>query len=782
MKRLFSIAAALVLLLTLGPDTMAQPTLSRMTPSAVGAGKPAEVTLFGAKLDWPLQVWSSLPGKIELIAPKDSKQNDRIQCKITLDAGVPVGIGGIAVGNKMGVSDILLVMVDDLTTVVDNGKNHSWQAAQSVNQPAAIDGVCEGKQFDYYKVAVKKGQRLSVEVVAARLNSKMDPVLRILDTSGQERLAVDDDLGLGADCRLGLTASEDTEYLIEVGDNKYLAGNRYRLRIGDFPMVTTPYPLGGRLGSTVEFDFAGLATEGLQPLLVKIPSHANSDRLPVAIKYPDGKSSAMAVMAVSDLPEETESEPNDDRSQATKVTVPCALNGYLQKQADQDHFQFVATKGERLTFRAITRSLGSPTYLVMQLFKADGGKLAETKVGDTDEWNMTHTFAADGTYFVKVEDLLHRGGLEYAYHVQVQSGPSFALTIKNDKATKNRFRVGKGTGAFTLNVQCARNGFDGPVTLGLEQPIAGIRMLHNVIGAKGKDANVVLAVSSELQEGDLKVCRLVGTGIINGRTVTVPVRNIDWLRTQLTSLQYPPGWQDGRIYVVGGPTATPFFQTSVSTPVAYLSPVTQELKLTLTLARKHKDFKGALRISMDGLPSEISAAVKQEKDQYHVTLKGSPAMQEGQHALHITSFGDLKGQGQIEVDDVVVQVVTPLKVELAAPGAVIVGQSQKVKIKVIRGAGADPQPVTLKWKNLPAGVTGDETITIAADQTEQEVELKAAADAKVGKFTGLALEAQTKYAQKDVTVASASVALETKKVPEPKKEPAAKKDPEAKKP
>ena len=106
----------------------------------------------------------------------------------------------------------------------------------------------------------------------------------------------------------------------------------------------------------------------------------------------------------------------------------------------------------------------------------------------------------------------------------------------------------------------------------------------------------------------------------------------------------------------------------------------------------------------------------------------------------------------------------------------------KVKVKVIRGAGSAPQPVTLKRKNLPAGVTGDETITIAADQTELEVELKAAADAKVGKFTGLALDAQTKYADKDVAVASASVALETKKAPEPKKAPEAKKEPEAKKP
>jgi hypothetical protein len=782
MKCVPSIIAGLVLLLTATQDVLAQPALSRMEPGAISAGKTVEVTLFGSKLDWPLQVWASFPGKVELVAPKDSKKNDRVQCKITLAAGTAVGIAGIVVGNKAGASDVLLVMVDDAVSVADNGKNHTWQEAQSVNLSSAVDGVCEGKFFDYYKVAVKKGQWLSVEVVAARLNSKMDPVLRILNATGQEQLVVDDDPGLGADCRLGLTAPEDAEYLIEVGDNKYLAGNRYRLRIGDFPLVTTPYPLGGRLGSTAEYGFAGPATEGLLPQLIRVPGYSNSDRLSVSAKFPNGKSSGMATLAVSELPEEMENEPNNEQSQATRVTMPCALNGFLQKENDQDYFQFVVTKGEQLTFRALTRSLGSPTYLTMQLLKSDGGKLTETKVANTDEWSMSHTFAADGTYYLKVEDLLHRGGLDFVYHVQVRSGPSFALTVKNDKNTKNRFRVGKGTGAFTINVQCGRSGFDGPVTIGLEQPIPGIHLLHNLIAAKGKEANVVLAVSSEVQEGDLKVLRLVGTGTIAGRTVTVPVRNIAWLRTQLTALQVLPGWQDGRLYVVAGPTAAPIFQTSLSTPVAYLSSVTQESKITLTLARKHKDFKAGIRLSMDGLPVEISAVVKQEKDQYHVTVKGSPAMKEGQHALHITSFGDLNGQGQIEVEDVVVHVVTPLKVELSAPAAVIVGQSQKVKVNVIRGAGSAPQPVTLKWRNLPAGVTGDEIITIAADQTELEVELKAAADAKVGKFTGLALDAQTKYADKDVVVASASVALETKKAPEPKKEPEAKKEPETKKP
>ena len=156
MKCLPSIIAGLVLLLTATQDVLAQPALSRMEPGAISAGKTVEVTLFGSKLDWPLQVWASFPGQVELVAPKDSKQNDRVQCKITLAAGTAVGIAGITVGNKAGASDVLLVMVDDAVSVADNGKNHTWQEAQSVNLSSAVDGVCEGKFFDYYKVAVKK--------------------------------------------------------------------------------------------------------------------------------------------------------------------------------------------------------------------------------------------------------------------------------------------------------------------------------------------------------------------------------------------------------------------------------------------------------------------------------------------------------------------------------------------------------------------------------------------------------------------------------------------------
>jgi hypothetical protein len=70
--------------------------------------------------------------------------------------------------------------------------------------------------------------------------------------------------------------------------------------------------------------------------------------------------------------------------------------------------------------------------------------------------------------------------------------------------------------------------------------------------------------------------------------------------------------------------------------------------------------------------------------------------------------------------------------------------------------------VTLSWTKLPAGVTGEESITIAKDATEAEVELTAAADAEVAVFEELSLQAKTSYSGKDVTAVSPSVKLEVK--------------------
>ena len=219
------------------PSAHGQPGITHATPGALSPGQTTEITLHGTKLDGPLQVWTSFPAQVEVTGDEKQKNREQVVCKVSLAAGVPVGIGGIVVSSLSGVSDVAFVMIDDLPSVADSGKNHAAAEAQEISLPAAIDGLCDGTQADYYRFTAKEGQRISGEVVATRLGWDFDPLVRVLDSSGNELLLADDDPATGADTRFVFTPQADGQYILELRDNRYKGGGRYRLRLGDFPLV-----------------------------------------------------------------------------------------------------------------------------------------------------------------------------------------------------------------------------------------------------------------------------------------------------------------------------------------------------------------------------------------------------------------------------------------------------------------------------------------------------------------------------------------------------------------
>ena len=164
---------------------------------------------------------------------------------------MPVGIGAVRLSTASGVSSLQLFMIDDLPTDLDAGKNTAnvtLAAAQPLRAGVAVDGNCEPLAARYFRLSGKKGERVSIEIVAQRLGSKLDPIVRLLDSTGRELAFCDDTPGLGSDCRFGYTFPADGECLIELRDANYDGGAdyRYRLRVGDFPLATNLFPLGAR--------------------------------------------------------------------------------------------------------------------------------------------------------------------------------------------------------------------------------------------------------------------------------------------------------------------------------------------------------------------------------------------------------------------------------------------------------------------------------------------------------------------------------------------------------
>ncbi len=748
----FLVACALGLLTR---PLLAEPVLNRCIPSAVVPGATTTVELQGDRLSQPLKIWTSFPAKIEVKTVEAKKA----VITVTPEASVSAGPGGILVGTKEGTCEPISLLVDDLPTVQDNGANHSLEKAQEITPLCAIDGISNGATFDYYRFAVTAGQRLAVDVLARRIDSTFDPVVRLLDAMGKELLLVDDDVALGADCRFSYNFRTAGTYIVEVRDNKYAAGGRYRLRIGDFPLVNAPLPLAGRIAETRIFSFAGPDAKDATSTMVVLPNNPLARFLNVSTKMNGGKSSSWAELVVGTLTQAVESEPNNESQQATKVVIPCGLSGQLQVAGDKDTYEFVAAKGQAVRCAGATISLGSPTLLVMRMLDASGKKLAETPVNDADEWSFDYTFPADGTYRLQVEDLLQRGGQDHVYHVTVAPAGSFDLSIKNDKAARDRFAMESGKGACAIDLTVDRFGYDGPIELSLIGAPAGLRLHNSTIPAKAKEFKLYLVADEKWPVDAVVAANILGraTGSTHFETVA---KSTALLRARSPHSVVPPFWREGLVNLAGVAPADPFFAMKLP-EAGYFAKQLGQAVVTLSLERKNADFKDPVTILPGQLPAGFSASVKADKDQYTITLTGPKNISGDGLAIPLDVFGNFKNRGRMESISVPVKFIEPLTITTEASGTLVVGGAQKFKVRVAR-IGDDPQPITLKWKSLPPGVTVGDAITVAADKSEIEIELRAASDAKPGVSEGVLIEASTKFKGQDLTTVGAPLKLEVK--------------------
>ena len=123
------------------------------------------------------------------------------------------------------------LLVTDLPISLETEEvNDEAAQAQSIAAPAAICGqIAADADIDYYAFEAKKGDELTLEIVARRLQSALDSHLRILDEKGKQ-LAINDDLRLGrrgfADSLIeNWSAPADGKYFIEVRDVNLRGGH-----------------------------------------------------------------------------------------------------------------------------------------------------------------------------------------------------------------------------------------------------------------------------------------------------------------------------------------------------------------------------------------------------------------------------------------------------------------------------------------------------------------------------------------------------------------------------
>ncbi len=520
---------------------MAQsPSISDVPSSAVAPGKTTILTFPGKNLGGASEVWTSFPAKA--VIDTNVNNSEKIVLALTLAKEVPAGIGAVQLATTNGVSNLHLVLVDDLPGVAENGTNKTMASAQELKLPVAVDGNSEELSFDYYAFKAKKGQRVSIEVVANRLGSPLDPVVRLLDEAGKELAYCDDDPATGSDSRFSFTSPATGRYIIELRDIGYQGGSkyRYRLRVGNFPLASAPFPLGARRGAQTKVMFVGRAVDGVRPVSLRVPEDAA--RVPLSARFPGGKACGFVTLATSRLPELMEIEPNETPETATKIPVPSAVNGRFAKPKDRDWFEFSANQGQRLVFSGRTRSLGSPCDLFMRLFNADGKQLAEADISGANEGTLTNKFSEAGTYRLFVEELNHGGEPDFVYRIEVEPFQAgFVLSLETNKVEA------ASEASFELKVTAARREYDGPINLSLEGLGDDFVLENNVIPEKKNETSLKVKLPGRVEAGQMSHFTIVGQARVDDADYEKTASTMPALRRLWPLLRYPPAELDGLI-------------------------------------------------------------------------------------------------------------------------------------------------------------------------------------------------------------------------------------------
>ncbi len=626
-------------------DTQAQgqpanpqaPVLKPVVPLGMQRGTTLELTLTGNNLAEPTGLWTSFPAKVTIpTADNNGKDNGKLLVRLEVPKDALIGFHSLRLATRHGMSNLRLFCIDDLPQVIESTTNHTPSTAQTVPVPCVVVGKVDVETTDYFKFRVTAGQRLSFEVLGRRLGSQFDPQLQILDASGRELPSAysNDAPGLQTDARLTYTFKTAGEYLVAVRDVSYRGGEdfHYRLRIGDFPCATTTLPLAVKRGSKTAVRFAGPNVDGVVPLEVKAPIDPTVEFLSLAPRGTNGLYGWPVYLALSDIEEKIEDEPNDEAAKANRIVVPGAITARFEKKGDIDHFNFALKKGVRYILSAQTHELGSPTEVYMTLRDAKGGQL---QVSDPMQAaaQLDFTPPADGDYTLQVEHLHLWGGPDEVYRVSVTPfEPGFDLTVALD-----RFNVEQG-GKLSIPILAPRRDFEGPIEISAIGH-KGISGTLTVPVGKAPPPNqplgtLVVNVAPDVPVGPYAF-QIQGKATINGKTV-VKIVSIRAIVSQgLANLPLPP---KNFLTSIGlAVTERPPFTLAAKLDAASFAPG-KPATLTVTATRA-PGFTAEIALSTSALPPGVTAMMKNipaNQNEVKLTLTLTPQAKIGNAAITVT--------------------------------------------------------------------------------------------------------------------------------------------------
>jgi hypothetical protein len=308
--------------------------LHLILPRGIQRGHESKLTFTGVRLNRALEILFYDEG----ITAKSFKVIDhkKIEVTVTVADDCRLGEHVAQVRNDRGISDFRSVFVGPYPGVAEVEPNNSFEQAQKVDLNQTINATLPAEDVDRFRLNLKKGQRLSVEIEAMRLGQFVDPVIELLgpfQTGSHEAASIaysDDSTLTDQDAFFSIVIPENGTYVVVVTESAFQGSRKshYRLHVGDFPRPESVFPAGGKPGATLSLKQA--SPESTETFEIEVPSQ-DAFRDGVTVTDAAGVSPSPVKVRVVDfdnvnLAKDTE---NVNFNKAVSVDVPVAINGRL---------------------------------------------------------------------------------------------------------------------------------------------------------------------------------------------------------------------------------------------------------------------------------------------------------------------------------------------------------------------------------------------------------------------------------------------------------------------
>jgi hypothetical protein len=411
----------------------AAPPLDGFFPAGAARGTTHIVTAAGKFDSWPAKVWVSGAG-VNFTA-----ETNKGKFQVTIASNAAAGVRLVRLYNEDGASNPRMFVVGSGRELVEAEPNNHFSKAEPISDlPVTINGrLDKNGDVDSFSLDLRAGQWLDARVDSYTLMSKVDAVLRLVTTNG-EQLEWNHDF-VTLDPRLTWKSPVSQRVVLQIFGFAYPPGSDIGLTGGD----AVAYRLQLRVTNAMRTACAAVET-------------AATNRDPGLIE------------------------------------LPCAIHGTIERADQEDRFQFMASKGDSVEATVEAASLGSPLDAWMKIEDMAGKQLARGDDADGSpdprlEWKAP----TNGTYVLALGSVTHRGGNDCCYQLNVRRvGPDYRATL-----SENSLVLTTGmTNELKINFNRLR-GFTNRVDVSVRGLPSGVTSMATNLPAKDGSASVRIIAS-----------------------------------------------------------------------------------------------------------------------------------------------------------------------------------------------------------------------------------------------------------------------------------------------